>query len=244
MVVRIAGLGYQKGFGGHFHNDDSIGVLRDIPGVIVCVPSRGDDAVKMMRTLTAAAKVDGRVCVIVEPIALYHAKDLHAAGDNGWMFPLPPQGEAIDIGEVGVYNDAARDLVIFTYGNGVPMSLRVSKQLEARGIHATVVDLRWIAPLPAEAIETYAREAAAILVVDECRKSGNVGEAVAACILENPALKSKPFARVASADAFIPLADAANLVLLQEDEILHAALAVAGVQTHASAVVSTVAQPS
>ena len=32
MVVRVAGYGYQKGFGGHFHNDDAVGVLRDIPG--------------------------------------------------------------------------------------------------------------------------------------------------------------------------------------------------------------------
>ncbi len=32
MVVRVAGLGYQKGFGGHFHNDNSVAVLRDIPG--------------------------------------------------------------------------------------------------------------------------------------------------------------------------------------------------------------------
>jgi hypothetical protein len=69
-----------------------------------------------------------------------------------------------------------------------------------------------------------------------------VGEAIAAIMSENPALRSKPFARAASADSFIPLADAANLVLVQEDEILHAALAVAGVKTHASAVVTTVMQ--
>src|SRR6185312_16044448 len=31
MVMRIASLGYQKGFGGHFHNDNSITALRDIP---------------------------------------------------------------------------------------------------------------------------------------------------------------------------------------------------------------------
>ena len=31
MVVRIAGYGYQKGFGGHFHNDNAIAALRDIP---------------------------------------------------------------------------------------------------------------------------------------------------------------------------------------------------------------------
>ncbi|HEY6985376.1 MAG TPA: thiamine pyrophosphate-dependent enzyme, partial [Rhodanobacteraceae bacterium] len=44
MVVRIAGLGYQRGFGGHFHNDNSIAALRDIPGLVVGCPSRGDDA--------------------------------------------------------------------------------------------------------------------------------------------------------------------------------------------------------
>src|SRR5690606_14241852 len=35
MVVRIAGLGYQRGFGGHFHNDNALAVLRDIPGLVV-----------------------------------------------------------------------------------------------------------------------------------------------------------------------------------------------------------------
>jgi 2-oxoisovalerate dehydrogenase E1 component len=226
MVVRIAGLGYQKGFGGHFHNDDSLAVLRDLPGVIVAVPSRGDDAVKMLRTLAAAARVDGRVCVIVEPIALYHTRDLFP-GDAGWVFPFPAQNEAIDVGEVGVYDHRGEGapLVIFTYGNGVPMSLRVAKGLERDNVRVRVVDLRWIAPLPTAAIEAHAREASAVLVVDECRISGNVSEAIAAALADTGAIKSKPFARVASADSFIPLADAANLVLLQEDEIRAAALA-------------------
>ncbi len=35
MVVRVAGLSYQKGFGGHFHNDNAVGVLRDIPGLVI-----------------------------------------------------------------------------------------------------------------------------------------------------------------------------------------------------------------
>ncbi|MES2549904.1 MAG: thiamine pyrophosphate-dependent enzyme, partial [Pseudomonadota bacterium] len=49
MVIRIAGLGYQKGFGGHFHNDNSLAVLRDIPGVLLAVPSNGADAAMMLR---------------------------------------------------------------------------------------------------------------------------------------------------------------------------------------------------
>lgn len=240
MVVRIAGLGYQKGFGGHFHNDDSLAVLRDLPGVIVAVPSRGDDAVKMLRTLVAAAHVDGRVSAFVEPIALYHTRDLFP-GDGAWSFPLPPQGEAIDIGEVGVYEppspraSSAPDVVVFTYGNGVPMSLRAAHVLSNEKVDARVIDLRWIAPLPVEAIEAHAREARSVLVVDECRHSGNVSEAIAAVVAESPALRGKPFARVTSADSFIPLAEAANLVLLQEDEIVGAARALAGPRTSTAA---------
>ena len=44
LVLRVAGYGYQKGFGGHFHNDDAVGVLRDIPGLVVASPARPDDA--------------------------------------------------------------------------------------------------------------------------------------------------------------------------------------------------------
>src|ERR671912_1100336 len=44
MVVRIAGLAYQRGFGGHFHNDNSVAVLRDIPGLVLAVPSHPAEA--------------------------------------------------------------------------------------------------------------------------------------------------------------------------------------------------------
>jgi 2-oxoisovalerate dehydrogenase E1 component len=87
LVVRIAGYGYQKGFGGHFHNDDSVTVLRDIPGLVVASPGRPDDAAAMLRTCAAAATVDGAVCAFLEPIALYHTRDLHDEGDQGWTAP-------------------------------------------------------------------------------------------------------------------------------------------------------------
>ena len=76
MVVRIAGLAYQRGFGGHFHNDNSVAVLRDIPGLVLAVPSHPADAPGILRTCVELARQDGRVCVFLEPIALYHARDL------------------------------------------------------------------------------------------------------------------------------------------------------------------------
>ena len=83
MVLRIAGLGYQKGFGGHFHNDNSLAVLRDIPGVIIACPSSGADAACMLRECVRLAREEQRVVVFIEPIALYPMRDLHEAGDGG-----------------------------------------------------------------------------------------------------------------------------------------------------------------
>ncbi|MEK7711086.1 MAG: thiamine pyrophosphate-dependent enzyme [Planctomycetota bacterium] len=103
MVIRIAGWAYQKGFGGHFHNDNSIAALRDVPGLVIATPARGDDAVKMMRTCMALAKTDGRVVAFIEPIALYMTKDLHEPKDALWSFSYPPPGAFIPLGEGAVY---------------------------------------------------------------------------------------------------------------------------------------------
>src|SRR5262249_55623367 len=82
MVIRVAGYGYQRGFGGHFHNDDAVGVLRDIPGIVIASPARPDDAAAMLVTCAESALVDGSVCVFLEPIALYHARDALTEGDE------------------------------------------------------------------------------------------------------------------------------------------------------------------
>jgi len=223
MVVRIAGLGYQRGFGGHFHNDNSITALRDIPGLVVGCPSRGDDAVTMLRTLTALAKVDGRVAVFLEPIALYMTKDLHEAGDGGWLTSFPAPGEAMALGEGRVYDADNDDLVIFTHGNGVPMSLRAARQIEQKhGWKARVVDLRWLVPLNEEFIVEQARNAKRIIIVDEGRRSAGVGEGVITAIAEG-GFGKRPFQRVVGVDTYTPLAGAAFLVIPGEEDIVAAA---------------------
>ncbi|MCW8807167.1 MAG: thiamine pyrophosphate-dependent enzyme, partial [Rhodanobacter sp.] len=185
MVMRVASLGYQKGFGGHFHNDNSITALRDIPGLVVGCPSRGDDAAMMLRTLMALARVDGRVCAFLEPIALYMTKDLYEAGDGQWQFDYPAPGQALTLGEGRVYNEAANDLVIFTFGNGVPMALRAARTIESeQGWQVRVVDLRWLVPLNDAFIAAQAKHATRIIVLDEGRKSAGVGEGVITAIVE------------------------------------------------------------
>jgi 2-oxoisovalerate dehydrogenase E1 component len=220
----VAGLAYQKGFGGHFHNDNAVGVLRDIPGLVVAVPARAGDAAAMLRSCLAAASVDGTVCVFLEPIALYHTRDLFQPGDGGWLSPYAgPERwaeEHVPIGRGRSYGGGT-DLTLVTFGNGVPMSLRVARRLAADGVGARVLDLRWLAPLPGEQLKAEAELTGRVLVVDETRQSGGVSEGVIA-ELADAGYRGR-MARVTSADSFIPLGDAAAHVLVAEADIEQAA---------------------
>ncbi len=223
MVIRIAGLPYQKGFGGHFHNDNSLAVFRDIPGVIVAVPSNGADAVKMFRTCCHEAWVNGRVCVFVEPIALYMTRDLHETNDKGWTFTYPPYEERIDLGEPGIYGDG-KDLTLVTYGNGVHLSQQAVKILsDQHNVSAKVIDLRWIAPINGDRLREEIGSARHVLIVDECRKTGSLSEWVAGHLAEH--LDPMPRLKIVAADdCFIPLGKAAAAGLPSKDQIVTAAL--------------------
>jgi 2-oxoisovalerate dehydrogenase E1 component len=224
MVVRVAGYGYQKGFGGHFHNDNAIGALRDIPGLVIASPSRGDDAAAMLRTCAAAATVDGTVSVFLEPIALYHTRDLYEDGDGQWTSRYQPPSKWADthvpIGSARTYGDGT-DLTLVTFGNGVPMSLRVAAKLEWEGFSVRVLDLRWLSPLPVGDLVAAAQATGRVLVVDETRRTGGVSEGVFAALVD--AGFAGKLARATSEDSFIPLGAAANLVLLSEETVYSAA---------------------
>ncbi|MCC6671206.1 MAG: MFS transporter [Planctomycetes bacterium] len=229
MLVRIAGFGYQKGFGGHFHNDNSVGALLDIPGLVIAAPARADDAVGMLRTLAAAALQAGKVCILLEPIALYMTKDLHEKGDGLWSFPYPPPHEAVPLGEPRIHGASDGDtLTIVSYANGLYMSLQAQRQLLAHGIQARVLDLRWLAPLPVAAVKAHGRATGRLLVVDECRATagGPAALLLAACA-EDPELAGVALRRIASHDTYIPLGPAANLVMVQTEDIVAAARALA-----------------
>lgn len=223
MVVRIAGYGYQKGFGGHFHNDNSVAVLRDIPGIVIASPGTPSDAARMLRTCVAAARVDGAVCVFLEPIARYHTRELLDGDDTGFMepYPAPDSPDAhIPIGEGAVHGDGA-DLTIATWANGLYLSRRAAARLAAEGIHVRIVDLRWLAPLPVDLVVDHAAATGRLLVVDETRHSGGVGEAIVAGVVAGGFRGD--IARIAGYDTFTPLGPAAAHVLVSEDGIVEAA---------------------
>ena len=219
MVIRIAGLGYQKGFGGHFHNDNSLAVLRDIPGIIIACPSHGADAAAMLRECVRLARDEQRVVAFIEPIALYAMRDLYEDKDGGWMQKYPNPDEIIPLGEVGVTGKGP--LAIITYANGHYLSQKASKTLSQHGIKTRIIDIRWIAPLPIDSILGSLKGAKKVLIVDECRETGSQSEAILSVLTERTYL---PTARIAAKDSFIATGPAYAATMPSVESITNAAI--------------------
>jgi 2-oxoisovalerate dehydrogenase E1 component len=223
MVIRIAGLAYQKGFGGHFHNDNSFAVFRDIPGLIIACPSNGADAVEMLRTSVRIAQEQQRVVIFIEPIALYMKKDLHQEGDNLWSFDYVPPEEAqpMALSSLGVYGEG-KDLCIITYGNGYYLSRQAEQILADKDMALKIIDLRWLAPLDEQAILAQIAEYQNILIVDECRRTGSISEALTTMIVEGKQHQFTPpkIERITAEDCFIPLGTASYEVLPSCEQIV------------------------
>lgn len=223
MIIRVAGLAYQKGFGGHFHNDNAFAFLREIPGVILAIPSNGHDAALMLKECVRLADEQKRVVVFLEPIALYHVKDLHEKGDNLWAFPYPIDQSPIPFGEPGVHF-GGKDVVLLTYGNGNYLCHQAEKVLrENHQIAATVVDLRWLAPLNVDAIMKAIKGFKQVLIVDECRKTGSVSEELITHIVEQSKTLPK-IARVTGKDSFITTGTSWQVLLPAMEDIVDATL--------------------
>ncbi len=225
MVVRIAGLGYQKGFGGHFHNDNSFAAIRDVPGVILACPSNGADAVRMLREAVRLAREEQRLVIFLEPIALYPMRDLHTPGDGLWMRKYPALSERLPLGQVTQHGDGS-DIAIVTYGNGTYLSLQAQEQLKAEAISARVIDLNWLSPLPEESLLDAVQGCNHILIVDETRRTGGLAEALMALFTERSDI---PHCRLVAEDSFIPTGPAYAATMPSAEGIIAAAkTAIAG----------------
>ena len=226
MVVRIAGYGYQKGFGGHFHNDNAVAVLRDIPGLVIASPARPDDAAGDAAHVRRGG--DGRRHGLRVPRAdraVPHARPARGGRRAAGRRRTRADGghEHVPIGAARIARDGD-DLTIVTWGNGLlPVAARRRAAAPRDGHRrAGSLDLRWLAPLPVDEIVRARRRRR------PRRWSSTRRAAPAASARRSSPRSSRPGfagpARAASPreDSFVPLGDAASLVLVSEDEIVDA----------------------
>ena len=227
MVLRIAGLAYQKGFGGHFHNDNSLAIFRDIPGIILGVPSNGSSAVKMFRHALKLAYEEKRIVVFIEPIALYMTKDLHEKNDGQWSFNYPKLSEEITLGQTIRYG-TSKVLTIISYGNGLYLSLRAKKEIEKKiDEPIQIIDLCWLSNIDFDNLLKQIGNCSSVLIVDECRKSGCYGEGLMVDLLKENKIGLKVDLHAAD-NSFISLGEGSTSTLPSKSSIIEAAYRLLG----------------
>jgi 2-oxoisovalerate dehydrogenase E1 component len=226
MVIRIPALAYQKGFGGHFHNDNAIGFLREIPGLIIACPSTPREAALLLKACVKLAYEQQRVVIFLEPIALYMVKDLYAPNDGLALTHYPNDNESIAFGELGIEEDSDHDseIAIISYGNGMYLSRQATHILKTRyNISVKLIDLRWLLPINTVELIEAIKGKTKILIVDECRRTGSLSEEIITLMVEN--LDTVPkIMRITGEDTFIPLGKAWETILPSCDNIVSGVL--------------------
>src|SRR5258708_2729852 len=162
MVVRMPGGGRRNA--GRYHSQNTEPWFYRTAGLKIVVPSTPYDA----RALMAAAVADPDPVLYYEHIALYRDPRIKQALDKAAPDALP-------VGKAALRR-AGDDLAIISYGAYVHAALRVASVLAKDGIEASVLDLRWLAPLDTEAVLALARRTGRVLIVHEDSKTGGIGE--------------------------------------------------------------------
>lgn len=164
--VKIAGAhaGVSVGPDGGTHQAvEDIAITRVIPRMTVIVPC---DAIEAKKATLAAAKMTGPVYIRLAreatPIITTEATPF-AIGKAQYFF-TPKEKAQVGIIAVGalVYN-----------------AIIAAKELEAEGVYATVMNLGTVKPIDEEAVITLAKDAGALVTVEEHQVACGVGSAVA-----------------------------------------------------------------
>lgn len=171
LVVRAACGG---GYGDAGQHEQSLwGLLAGVPGLAVVVPSNPEDAAGLM---LSAIDNDGPVVYLEHKLLSDVWLDWMGYGGRDTVaFDVPRAGASADVqlpvtpvplGSAALRREGS-DICIIGVGVAVHRCLEAADVLAERGIQASVLDLRSVAPLDGEAIRQAASRTGRVLVADE-----------------------------------------------------------------------------
>lgn len=193
------------------HSQSLEALLAHIPGIKVGLPSTPHDAYTMLR----AAVADPDPVVIIESRALYQTTG-----------PVDVDGPVEPVGGARLRRDGT-DMLLVTWGSLTNVVLEAAEKLASRGIEASVLDLRWLAPLDEDAIvSALKRSGGKLLIAHEANVTGGFGAEIAARIVDRHFYQlDGPVVRVGLPDVRVPSSPALQAALLPSaDKIVAAAV--------------------
>ena len=143
------------------HGQFDLSYLRALPNMVVMAPKDGNE---LQRMLVTAFNHDG-------PIAMRYPRGLSVDVE------LDTDPAPIEIGKAEVLTQGD-DLLILAIGGMVQESVEAHRRLEGLGVHATVINCRFVKPLDKKLICSLASAIPRIVTVEENALQGGFGSAV------------------------------------------------------------------
>ncbi len=143
------------------HGVFDLSYLRHIPGMVVMAPKDENELIAMMRS---AFTYEG-------PVALRYPRG------TGRGVPLDYEQPPLPLGKGEVLREGG-DLAIFAVGPHAYTGLEVAAVLEREGKEAAVVNCRFVKPLDADLLLTWARRTGRVVTIEENVLAGGFGSAV------------------------------------------------------------------
>jgi 1-deoxy-D-xylulose-5-phosphate synthase len=138
-------------------------ILQVVPGLRIAAPR---DAASLREELAEALDVDDAPTVVRFP-----------KGAVGADVVAIDRVDGVDV----LRRDDAATVLLVSVGAFAPLCLEVADRLAQQGIAVTVIDPRWVAPVPA-AVTRLARDHQLVVSVEDNGRTGGVGSAVAAAL--------------------------------------------------------------
>lgn len=216
LVLRMPCGGYIQG--GPYHSQSIEGILANIPGLKIAIPSNAADA----KGLLKAAIRDPNPVIFLEHKGLYRQAKFCAR-------PEPSADYILPFGKANIVREGG-DLTLVGWGMTVVMGVEVCAKMAQEGVDVELIDLRTIVPADIETVIKSVQKTGKLLIAHEAWRNCGFGAEIAAQIAEKAfEYLDAPVMRCCGLDAAIPYSKPLeSAVLPQLEDLLHASRELAG----------------
>lgn len=143
------------------HGVFDLSFLRFIPNMVLMAPKNEEELQHMLFT---AVNHKG-------PCAIRYPRG------NGWDVPLADSLQSIEIGKAELLEEG-EDILLLPIGNRVQEAVKAGLELKKQGIHAAIINARFIKPLDIELITKWAAKTQKVITIEDNSQSSGFGGAV------------------------------------------------------------------
>ncbi|MGE3954663.1 MAG: thiamine pyrophosphate-dependent enzyme [Parachlamydiales bacterium] len=191
LVLRMPYGGYIQG--GPYHSQSIEGILAQVPGLKIVIPSNAADA----KGLLKASIRDPNPVIFLEHKALYRQAKFAAR-------PEPDADYILPLGKANIVREG-RDLTVVGWGMMVVMAAELAPKLAQEGIEIEIVDLRTIVPYDAATVTQSVQKTGKLLIAHESPITCGFGAEIAAQVAHDAfEYLDGPIKRVCGLDTAIP----------------------------------------